>query len=300
LKDCLTSVFAVVETRDVEVIVVDNASSDKSDEMVENDFPSVILLKNNKNLGFSAANNQAIDVARGRYYLLLNSDTIVHGDVISDSVAYMDQNPKIGIMGCRVLNPDGSLQPTCSQFPTFLNVALLTSGLWKCPWPRFFDRYQMRRWNRMEERDVDVVTGCYMMVRSEAVRQVGLLDESFFFFGEEVDWCKRFHDAGWRTCFAPVGEITHYDGGSVRKLDYKRDLMLTGATVRLHLKHRGLLAGASVWILLLGFNTSRALFWTGLGPFSRDPKRAKARRNHFWKILWHYRQAWPTRHITEP
>ena len=114
-----------------------------------------------------------------------------------------------------VLNTDGTLQYTCSRFPTLPGLLLLTSGLWKLGWPPFLDRYQMRRWDRRDERNVDVVSGCFMMVRKAAIDQVGLLDETFFFFAEETDWCRRFQKVGWTLRFT-VGEITHHGGGSVR------------------------------------------------------------------------------------
>ena len=145
---------------------------------------------------------------------------------------------------------------------------LLMSGLGKFSWPPFLDRYEMRRWDRRDERDVDVVSGCFMVVRMTAVSLVGLLDEGFFFFGEETDWCRRFQKAGWTLRFAPVGEITHHSGGSTRKLSYKRDLMLSNALVRLHLKHGGLFSGLAAWLIILAFHLSRALFWTAAAVFS--------------------------------
>ena len=261
--------------------------------MIERFFPLVTLIRNDENRGFAAANNQALRVARGKYVLLLNSDTIVLGDVLNRSVEYMEANPEIGIMGCRVLNTDGTLQPTCSQFPSLLNLILLTSGLWKLPWPAFLDRHQMRRWPRTDERDVEVVSGCYMMVRAAAIKDVGLLDESFFFFGEETDWCRRFGAAGWTLRFAPVGEIIHHGGGSVRKLKYRRDVMLSSAMVQLHLKHGGFIKGFAAWAIVLTFNLSRAAFWSVISTFSRS-ERARERRNHFVAVVLHSREIWPS------
>ena len=204
----------------------------------------------------------------------------------------MEAHPDVGIMGCRVLNTDGTVQPTCSRFPTLLNLILLTSGLWKFGWPPFLDRYQMRRWDRRDERDVDVISGCFMMARMSAVRQVGLFDEEFFFFGEEADWCRRFQQAGWALRFAPVGEITHHGGRSVRKLNHKRDLLLSSATVRLHRKHGGLLAALIAWLILATFNISRAIFWTVRAAVS-GRAAARQRRDHFRQVVRHQRDAWP-------
>ncbi len=293
LRDCLASVLSNLGTLDAETIVVDNASSDGSADMVAEEFPEVVLIRNTDNVGFAAANNQAMKIAKGDYVLLLNSDTLVHGDVLEKSKAYMDAHPELGIMGCRVHNADGSLQPTCSRFPTLLNLVLLTSGLWKLPWPAFFDRYQMRRWKREDERDVEVVAGCYMFARAEAISQVGMLDESFFFFGEETDWCRRFQLKGWGLRFAPVGVISHFGGGSSGSLNYKRDLMLTSATVRLHRKHYGMASAITAWLILSTFNVSRALYWSLRGLVSND-KAVLARREHFVTLARNLGRAWPS------
>lgn len=292
LRECLASSFAGLGTLAAEVIVVDNASSDGSVALVQNEFPRAVLIRNTRNCGFAAANNQALGVAKGRYILLLNSDTVVHGDVLERSVAYMDRHRAVGAMGCRVLNSDGTVQPTCSRHPTLVNLLLLTSGLWKVPWPPFFDRYQMRRWSRSDERAVEVISGCYMLVRASAVAQVGGMDESFFFFGEETDWCRRLRASGWTLRFAPVGEITHHGGGSSGTLSFKRDLMLSNAMVRLHLKHSGLMAAAIAWCIVFGFNLSRAMVWTVASLLSASP-RARSRRHHFVSLVRHHGRVWP-------
>jgi len=291
LQDCLTSVFAGLGSLDAEVFVVDNASEDGSPEMVAAEFPGVILLRNAENRGFAAANNQALRLCKGRYMLLLNSDTLVHGDVLGASRDYMEANPDVGVMGCRVLNADGSLQITCSRYPSLLNLLLLTTGAAKLGGPAFLDRYQMTRWDRTDARPVEVVSGCYMFARAEAVNAVGLLDESFFFYGEETDWCRRFADHGWRLDFAPVGTITHFGGGSVRRLSHRRDVMLTEATVRLHHKHGGLLAAAACWTLLAGFNLSRAAYWS-VRSFGRD-LAARDRARHFRSVVADAGKTWP-------
>lgn len=294
LRDCLMSVQNGSGNIETETIVVDNASTDGSQQMVKQSFPEALLIENKENRGFAAANNQGLPAANGRYILLLNSDTMVLGDVLQRSVEFMDSHSDVAVMGCRVLNTDGSLQPTCSQFPSLLNLLLLTSGLWKLPWIDFFDRYQMRRWQRKEERDVDVVSGCYMVVRSDAIEEVGRLDEDFFFFGEETDWCRRFQKAGWQVRFAPVGEIIHHGGGSVRKLNFKRDLMLSSATVKLHLKHRGLASAIGAWIIVFGFNFSRAVFWSLKG-LTRNDTKTRGRRDHFLSLVQNHHRIWPRR-----
>lgn len=291
LRDCLHSVYDNLGDLKAEVFVVDNASEDGSQDMVREVFPQVDLICNTENRGFAAANNQALEVAKGKYVLLLNSDTLVHGDVLSASCDFMETRPEVGVMGCRVLNADGTLQITGSGYPSLLNLFLMTTGLWKLKNVPFFDRYQMQSWDRRSEREIDVVSGCYMVVRNEAMGQVGLLDEDFFFYGEETDWCRRFANAGWKLVLAPVGEITHFGGGSVKKLNHKRDVMLTEGTVRLHRKHGGVLGGLACWAMLAGFNLSRSVFWTLASVTGKA--RAQDRAAHFRRVVASSLQTWP-------
>ena len=189
------------------------------------------------------------------------------------------------------MNTDGSVQRTCHMFPSLLNQLLQASGLWKLRWPRFFGRFLMTDWARDSEREVEVISGCYLMVRREVLRQVGPLDESFFFFGEETDWCRRIRSAGWQLRFAPVGEITHHGGGSALRLDHRRDVLLTCAKVRLHRKHGGLGAALLCWLIAGLFNTSRAAFWTCTSLFAGGENR-RSRALHFWRVVWDLPACW--------
>ncbi len=275
---CLESLFANLGSVAADVIVVDNASADGSAAELPRRFPALRVIANSTNLGFATANNQALRSARGDYFLLLNSDTLVRGDVIARSLRYLDEHPRVGVMGCRVLNTDGTLQLSCSREPDLVNIALLTSGLDRLPWPRWLGRYQMRHWTRDDERDVDVVSGCYMLVRRSALDEVGLLDESFFFFGEETDWCQRFRARGWAVRFAPVGEIVHHGSASAVKLEEGRSLLLTDALCRLQRKHHGVLPALAMWLLLFAFNVSRAAGYALRALALRRPEDAQRAR----------------------
>lgn len=299
LRDCLGSVIASRQESnrqklDVEIFVVDNGSSDGSPEMVEREFPAVKLIKNNDNRGFAAANNQAIARATGQYILLLNSDTLVHGDVLANSVDYLETHRNVAVLGCRVLNADGSVQPSCGTFPGLFNLAVLSSGLWKLTSLAFLARSQLHPLQGSKAQDVDYVSGCFMCLRRDALADVGPLDEKFFFFGEEVDWCRRFREKGYSVQAAPVGDITHFGSASARKLNHKRDLMLTSGIVLLHRKHRGIVAAALAWTLLLGFNVSRVVFWS-LRQIVAPCPATRARRDHFRAIVKSFHQAWPSR-----
>ena len=282
LRDCLAAIYENTGGLALQVIVVDNASEDGSPEMVEREFPQVEQIRNTDNRGFAAANNQGFEIARGRHVLLLNSDTYVLGDVLAASVRYLDAHPRVGAMGCRVLNPDRTMQATCSMWPRNLDLLFMASGLWKLRRPRYFGRYLMTDWQRDDERAVEVISGCYLMLRREVLEQVGPLDEDFFFFGEETDWCRRIRNAGWRLMFAPVGEIVHYGSASARKLNHRRDLMLTDATVRLQRKHGGRRAALIAWSILFGFNLSRAGIWS---LSARGNPHRSARGRHFRNVV---------------
>lgn len=291
LRDCLESVERNLCGMAAEVIVVDNASTDGSVDMVKSLFPGVRLIANTDNRGFAAANNQAFKRANGKYVLLLNSDTLVHGDVLSRSMHYLDSNPEVGMMGCKVLNGDGTTQLTCSQFPTFVNLLIQTLGANRLG-GKFFGRYQMLDWERNDEREVEVISGCYLMARSQVIDEIGYLDEAFFCYGEETDWCRRCQEAGWKLVFTPVGTITHFGSGTTSKLNHKRDLMLSEGTVRLHLKHNGSVSAAMVWTLLLIFNCSRSVFWT-LRTMMNSNADISSRALHFRNIVRQFNRTWP-------
>jgi len=218
LEQALRSVFSALEGLEGEVWVVDNASSDGSVRMVREQFPQVKLIANRENLGFARANNQAIAKAKGRYILLLNPDTIVRNDTFKVMINFMDEHPEVGAAGCRVLNPDGSLQLACRRgFPTpavaFYKIVGLSSLF---PKSRRFGRYNMTYLDPDEVAEVDAVSGSFMMVRREVVEKVGALDPEFFMYGEDIDWCYRIQQAGWKVYYVPYTEIVHFKGESTR------------------------------------------------------------------------------------
>jgi len=230
--------------------------------MVKREFPNVTVLANSENLGFAAANNQGIKKAKGRYILLLNSDTIILNNAIQRTVAFADAHPEAAVVGCRVLNPDKTLQPTCFMFPSLLNMLLSTTYLYKLfPKSKFFGRERMTWWDRNDTREVDVVTGCFMLVRREAIEKAGLLDERFFMYGEETDWCFRFKQAGWKIMFTPEAEIIHLGGASSRKNASVMSLQLRGSILQFIRKHRGWLHYTLACILVWLFFAIRVPAW---------------------------------------
>jgi len=291
-QECLESLD--VNTRDLacQIIVIDNASSDGSVEMIQNKFPHVELIINTSNKGFAAANNQGFLCAKAPLILLLNSDTVVLGKVIQNSIQYILDHPDVGAFACRVLNSDRTTQRTCSQYPTFRNIFLMAIGLDRLYPRHIFGQYQYKDWARDSERDIEVISGCYLLTRKEILESVGGLDEDFFFFGEETEWCMRIRRAGWKLRFSPVGEIIHHGGGSAKKLKYKRDLMLTNALVRFHQKTGGTFSAIAMFCLLFFFNAIRAIFWI---PVSLTLPKHKEKATLFYKVCKNFREAWPGR-----
>lgn len=288
LRDCLNSVSDAIEALSVEVLVVDNASKDNSCTMVREEFPNVRLIESESNLGFAGGNNLALARATGRYVLLLNTDTLVHGNVLAEAVAWLDRHPDVGVLGPRVLNTDGSIQASCSAFPSLRHLAMQTLGLTKlAKW----DSYRMTGWDRSSERRVEVISGAAMFVRRAAMEEVGLLDENFFFYGEETDWCRRYAKAGWALVFAPIPEITHFGNGSAAKLNHRRDVLMTEGTTRLHKKHGGYFAALACFVMLIAHNVSRAIFWSIASVVKGS--QARERAAHFAKVVWDLPKAWP-------
>ena len=291
IKDCLSSVFLSITSISCEVIVIDNGSCDDSVDMIKEEFPQVKLIENSKNKGFAAANNQGFKIASGKYWLLLNSDTVILGDVLRKSFEYMEHNPLVGMMGCRVLNKDKSIQNTCFMWPSLLNIAIQSTGLGRVfPNSKFFKRERMRGWNRDTERKVDSITGCYLLVRAAATIKIGVLDEDFFFYGEETDWCLRFSQAGYEVKFAPVGDIIHLGGASGDAIHFYRKIMLSQAIVRLQRKHNGFFAAVISWVLLL-FECVVKSCGFGFASLINHEKFYPIFKKYFHALL-HFNMAW--------
>ncbi|MFQ3632230.1 glycosyltransferase family 2 protein [Roseiflexus sp.] len=221
LRDCLASIPAAAGSLACETIVVDNASSDGSVEMVRTAFPHVHLIALPENMGFARANNIGFARAQGRYFLLLNPDTWLPPGALDSMAALMDRMPDVGILGPRLVNADGTLQPSCRFFPTLTNMILDCWGISQlAPRNRTLARFKMTDWAHDEARDVDQPSGACLMVRREAWNDAGPLDERFFMYFEEVDFCWRVRQAGWRIRFTPAPQITHYGGqSSLQNLD---------------------------------------------------------------------------------
>lgn len=212
LRTCLTTVFASLlgEYR-MEVIVCDNASNDESLLMVKKEFPAVISIQNGKNLGFAAGNNPGIALSKGRYVLLLNSDTEVYKDTFATMISYMDKNEDVGVSTCKIVLPTGQIDMACHRgFPTpWASITYLLKLETLFPTSRLFGQYHQGYKGFSTIHEVDCIVGAFFMVRRTVIKKVGLLDEDYFMYGEDIDWCYRIKKAGWKIMYNPQTSILH-------------------------------------------------------------------------------------------
>jgi GT2 family glycosyltransferase len=235
LRACLETVEG--EAPD-ELIVVDNASRDGSAAMVADEFPHVVLLVNSDNPGYGAASNQAIRAARSPYVLLLNSDTGLQSGALQALARYLDEHPRAAIAGPRLINPDGSLQPSCFAFPTPLHLFLQESTLGRMIGilPLIRERY-LRTWSHGQARQVPWVLGAALAIRQEPFLNLGGFDETYFMWLEEVDLCCRLQAAGWQTHFTPDATIMHIGGASTRQQKADMSVQYFLSLVHFYRKH---------------------------------------------------------------
>ena len=253
LRGCLASIQAQT-TVPHEVIVVDNASTDGSADMVVAEFPGARLIANTTNHGFAGANNQGLAIARGRHLLLLNPDTIILDYAIDKTLTWLANHPDVGCVGCQVLEGPEVIQQTCFADPSPLNLLITEAGLMRLArWLPVFGRPWYRGWDRRSEREVDVVSGMFMLVPRAVLEKVGPLDDAFFVYAEEADWCRRIRKAGWRCVFAPVAQIVHLDGGGKSTAQIKSKMYVQMQKshliyVRKHHGRAGYLIGKAIFI----------------------------------------------------
>ena len=222
LEQCLRSVFASRCALDFEVYVVDNHSTDGSVAYLKGLYPQVHFIENDENLGFARANNEAIRCSQGRYVLLLNPDTIITEHTLVDCVSYLDTRPDAGGLGTYMLRTDGSFAYESRRgLPTPFVAFCKMSGLCKMfPHSRLFGKYYMRYLNEMEESEIEVISGAFMMLRRSALEKVGLLDEAFFMYGEDIDLSYRLLKGGFKNYYIP-SPILHYKGESTEKSSFR-------------------------------------------------------------------------------
>ncbi len=290
LHRCLGSVQRSLEKIDhslsAETIVLDNASSDGSAEMVGREFPWVRLMASPTNLGFTKGNNLALAESQGRYILLLNPDTEVVGDSLGVMVDYMGVHPKVGALGPQLLNEQGGIQSSRRRFPTLATAFLESTTLQRWfPDNRAVKRYYFADVPQDLIQPVDWVVGACILVRREAIDEVGPLDERFFMYSEELDWCYRLKGRGWEVIYLPTAQVIHQEGRSSEQVLPARHIHFQRSKILFFKKHHGWWQGELLrWFILATYlyeTTVEGLKW--LVGHKRPLRRQ--RLETYWQVL---------------
>ena len=223
LKQAIDSLLFAAKGIDSELFIVDNASKDGTIDFLKEIYPEITLLANTANVGFAVANNQAITQAKGEYVLVINPDTVTQPDVLIKALSFVDNHPDGGSLGVRMLDGNGKFLPESKRgLPTPWVSFSKLSGLYKVfPKSKTFNRYYMGWVNEFETQEVDVLTGAFMLLRKSALEKIGLFDEHFFMYGEDVDLSYRLTLAGYKNYYFPEVYITHFKGQSTNKLSLR-------------------------------------------------------------------------------
>lgn len=288
LAECLNSIFDnPLASGDliIEVIVVDSHSQDDTVTMLETYYPEVIVLAQSENVGFTRGNNIGLEVARGRNLFLLNPDTILLGNSLKTMVDYLDNNPDVGIIGPYTLNTNGTLQSTRRRFPT------VATGFFESTWlqgvaPKsVLSHYYVEDKPNLTTCDVDWVQGSALMARREVYAQIGGLDTNYVMFSEELDWCKRAKDAGWRVIFTCMAQIIHHGGQSTSQVTARKHIHFQESKLRYFKKHHGARVAAVLRAFLLANYIGQIAVEgvKGLVGSKRDMRRQRIRE--YWQVI---------------
>jgi GT2 family glycosyltransferase len=262
LDDCLRSILSAPSAVSYEIIIVDNNSTDGTVDLVERNHPSVRLIRNPGNTGFAAANNLAIRSLQSRYVMVLNPDTVVQYDTLGALVQFMDSHPAAWAAGPQMLNGDGTLQRTGVRFPSNWNILVETFFLDRLfPNSTLFGRHKEYYHDSAKPRKVDYLQGSCLIVRSDAIHTIGGMDENFFMYFEETDWCFRMKDAGGEVMYAPVGKVVHYGGGEFAHYDKQRLVHYHRSLLLFYRKHYSIISGLSLRLILVVRSVVRIILW---------------------------------------
>jgi hypothetical protein len=291
LDRCLDSIYGNPPARAFfETIVVDNASRDGSAAMAREKYPLAVIIENEVPLGFAANQNKAMSAASGEFFLLLNNDAELFPGTLDSMADFMRANPRAGLAGPRLLNADGSVQESCFRAPTlavlFYDAFFISSVF---PGSEIFGGF--KRWAHDAPRRVPSLSGACLMARRSAVAQVGPLDESFFMYFEDHDWCLRFRRAGWEVWFAPVADVVHIGGGSEGVLGHDKMDRFHSSLELFYRKHYGSVAAVAATLLNLTGAAFRAAAFTAAALLSTSRRELLSARASLHKRLvsWYLR-----------
>ncbi|MFH1597690.1 MAG: glycosyltransferase family 2 protein [Patescibacteria group bacterium] len=253
LQNCLVSIFEHTANVKFEVIVVDNASPDQSEvtAMMHSQFPQVKYIPNNNNLGFAKANNQAIILAQGEFVLLMNPDTELRENSLLRVVQYLRENEEIGICGCKILNTDHTIQPSVRSFPSLGSQIIIMLKLHHFfPNMKILRNYYKKDFDYNQPQEVDQVRGAFFMMRKQMIEKVGLLDDKYWIWFEEVDYCQRAKEVAWQVFYLPTAEVFHHWGQSFQKQErFKKQFWFNNSLLRYFWKHGSVFSFAILVLL---------------------------------------------------
>ncbi len=273
LKSCLKSIYKNTKKTKFEIVVVDNFSDDGSAEMIKNNFPEVKLIKLMSRNGYGYCHNKAVPISCGKYFLVFNEDMIVLPNAIDIMVEQIKKDKTIGALGCKLLNPDRTLQYSCSKFPT------LFSDIFENIFPQnfIFPKCKLRRdlfyWDHDHERDVEVIMGSCMLIPKLLIDRIGLFDEQFFLYADELDLCKRILNENRIIHFSPRAEIIHYGAQSTNKIPLKKYIINYESKIKYFKKHHGYIQSVIVSVVnFLGF-IIRIFGWSFIMIFQSEKRK---------------------------
>jgi GT2 family glycosyltransferase len=286
LLDCVESLIEQTRESSLEIIVVDNASRDGSMEALSERFPEVVSIRNLDNLGFSKANNQGLRIARGRFLCLVNSDVKALDGVLDKLRAFLEDQPDVGAVAPRTVGGDLKLRRNCREYPTIRNAfceAVFLDQLF--PSVRVFRGRILRGYDYATTQEIEVLSGCFLMVRREVIEKVGMLDERFFIYSEDVDWCRRIRAGGWKVVFFPGAEAIHYGGSSstVERVRFNREMVK--ANLQYWRKHHGRAAALLIWAFQILGAALRAVGWSVLTLIRFGHSRCRDQAIGYWRVL---------------
>lgn len=285
LYACLQSVAHEQDSLSLEVVVVDSASADGSAAMVAEQFPWVHLIACEHNVGFPRGNNLGLAAANGRYVLLLNPDTEIRPGALATMVNYLDAHSDVGVVGPQLLNSDGTVQSSRRRFPTLL------TGLFESTWLQdIAPQAVLRHFYALdlpdnETADVDWVVGACLMTRRDVVKRVGMLDEDYFMYSEELDWCRRMKMAGWRVIYLPAAQVLHHYGKSSEQAVTHRHINFNRAKLRYFRKYHGRLAATVLRFSLLANFAVQMILEGGKGVLGHKRPLRWQRARSYWQVL---------------
>ena len=258
--ECVASLESTRPGLATEIIVVDNASADDTVPELRQRYPQVQVIANDRNLGFAKANNLGLNRSTGKYVALINSDVVVPQGSLEKIVAYLDQHPDIGMLGPKMILRDGTIGRSVYKFPTvwswFCNAFGLSTAFRGSD---TFGNFERTNFDYAKTQDVDVLTGWFWVVRSSALEKVGVLDDRFFMYGEDLDWPKRFHKAGWRVTYYSEAEAIHYCGASSDRAPALFYVEMNRANLQYFRKHHSAIAVAGFWLAMCLQQTLRII-----------------------------------------